>query len=151
MKLDYPKTIMDPLTARVNMHEDICRELNALYERKNIDYGNSFGESFKTFGLAMPAIRIGDKFNRLKSFATKGVGVKPDDLEYLEVLLSDAARSSDETRRELLLHEVRERIAEIHKKSGMQVTDETLEDTLMDLANYTVMTLVELKFKKEGN
>lgn len=93
------------LNIRVNIHEDICRELNELYARKNADYGNSFGESFEDFGIAMSAIRIGDKFNRLKSFA---------------------------------------------KNNAMKVTDESLEDTLMDLANYAIMTLIELKIKKEG-
>jgi len=79
------------------MHADICKKLNDLYQRKNADYGDSFGKSYQEYGMTMACIRLEDKLNRLKSLC----------------------------------------------KKEAQVKDESLEDTLMDLANYAIMTLVE--------
>ena len=35
-------------------------------------------------------------------------------------------------------------------KNQAQVKDETIEDTLLDLANYAIMTLVELKWREKN-
>lgn len=83
---------------KVKKHAQICASLNGLYARKNADYGDSFGKSFKEYGLTMACIRLEDKLNRIKSLRNK------------EAL----------------------------------VTDESIVDTLMDLANYSIMTLVEM-------
>lgn len=82
---------------KVAKHEYICKALNALYQIKNADYGDSFGKSYQEYGMTMACIRLEDKLNRLKSLC----------------------------------------------KKEAQVKDESLEDTLMDLANYAIMTLVE--------
>lgn len=82
---------------KIAKHADICNILNALYERKNADYGDSFGKSYQEYGMLMACIRLEDKLNRLKSLC----------------------------------------------KKEAQVQDESLEDTLMDLANYAIMTLIE--------
>ena len=84
---------------KATTHASICSGLTALYERKNHDYGDSFGKGFKEYGMTMPCIRLEDKLNRLKSLL----------------------------------------------KSGAQVKDESIDDTLMDLANYAIMTLIERK------
>lgn len=34
---------------------------------------------------------------------------------------------------------------------NIQVADETIEDTLLDLANYCILTLIELKMHKQGD
>lgn len=81
-------------------HKRVCYELNALYDRKNRDYGDSFHESWKDYGITMAAIRLGDKYNRLKNL-TSG-------------------------------------------KTVQNVADETVRDTLLDLANYSIMTLMEM-------
>ena len=83
---------------KVEKHAKICMELNELYARKNADYGDSFGKSFKEYGLTMACIRLEDKLNRIKALT----------------------------------------------KQKAQVSDESIVDTLMDLANYSIMTLVEL-------
>lgn len=83
---------------KIQVHENICKSLNELYARKNADYGDSFGKSFKEYGLTMACIRLEDKLNRIKSLS----------------------------------------------KQAAQVSDESITDTLMDLANYSIMTLVEL-------
>ena len=84
---------------KVQRHYDICMGLNDLYARKNHDYGDSFHETFVDEGLAMPRIRLGDKFARFKTLS----------------------RSED-----------------------AKVTDESIRDTLLDLANYAIMTVLEL-------
>lgn len=80
-------------------HWELCRELQELYHRKNLDYGDSFHLSFLEEGLAMPRIRLGDKYLRFKTL------------------------TSGEKQR---------------------VSDESIRDMLIDLANYSIMTIMEL-------
>ena len=87
---------------KTKKHKLICEKLNALYEAKNADYGDSFGKSYKEYGLTMPCIRLEDKLNRLKSL----------------------------------------------NFSKTSKVNESIEDTLMDLANYAIMTLIELEEEK---
>lgn len=87
--------------SKVQRHEDLCLELHDLYDRKNHDYGDSFGETFKEEGLAMARIRLSDKLNRFKTLS----------------------RKTDE----------------------QHVSSESIRDTLMDLANYALMTVLELE------
>ena len=84
--------------SKVDNHKAICKKLNDLYARKNADYGDSFGKSYKEYGLTMACIRLEDKLNRIKALS----------------------------------------------KQEAQVNDESITDTLMDMANYAIMTLVEL-------
>ena len=51
---------------KVDLHFDICQELNKIYEQKNHDYGDSFHETWKEEGFAMARIRLSDKLNRFK-------------------------------------------------------------------------------------
>ena len=83
---------------KVNAFEDVTIIMRNLYEKKNMDYGDSFSQSFDKWGLPMSCIRLTDKLNRLISFG----------------------RGQD-----------------------MKVNDEGVKDTLMDLANYAIMTLIE--------
>lgn len=83
---------------KVEKHRQICNELTDLYERKNHDYGDSFGKSYKEYGMTMACIRLEDKLNRLKALTKSGV---------------------------------------------QQVSDESICDTLVDLANYAIMTIIE--------
>ena len=85
---------------KIEKHKNICERLNKLYEAKNADYGDSFGKSYKEYGLTVSCIRLEDKLNRLKS---------------------------------------------LNLSKYAKVQDETIEDTLMDLANYSIMTLIELE------
>lgn len=89
---------------KADLHMEICRDINALYQRKNHDYGDSFAEFYAEFGLISTCMRLTDKLKRLKSFA---------------------------------------------KGQQMQVKDESVMDTLVDLANYAIMTLVEMKLASE--
>ena len=51
----------------------------------------------------------------------------------------------------LRLTDKMERLENIYEKGEIQVKDESVEDTLLDLANYAVMTIVELKNGKNNN
>ena len=83
--------------------KEITDAMNALYERKNHDYGNSFSETYRKLGIISAATRMLDKMNRIVSLVTK---------------------------------------------DKQEVNDESLRDTLIDLANYAVMTIMELDGEK---
>ena len=87
------------LKSKPERHLDICNELNALYTKKNHDYGDSFHQTFLEEGFAMSRIRLADKFNRFKTLS--------------------------------------------HGTEAL-VGDESIRDTLIDLANYAVMTVLEM-------
>lgn len=93
---------------KIEMHKILCKELNDLYNKKNHDYGDSFGKTFELLGIISAVTRITDKYNRLVELSTK----------------------SEEERK---------------------VQDETIEDTLIDMANYSIMTLIELRRNKYNN
>ena len=84
---------------KIRQHEAICAELTALYKKKNRDYGDAFHVTYLEEGMAMPRIRLGDKFNRFKNLTRSGL---------------------------------------------RQVVDESIRDTLIDLANYAIMTVMEI-------
>ena len=89
------------MSDNVTRHKIICGILTSTYRQKNSDYGDSFHLSFIEEGMAMPRIRIGDKFNRFKAL-TKA----PD---------------------------------------AQKVKDESIVDTLLDMANYCIMTVMEIQ------
>lgn len=82
------------------MFQDILTELYDLYVRKNADYGNSFGNTWRKLGSISALTRISDKVDRLISLETK-----------------DASERNFES----------------------------IEDNLIDLANYTIMSIIELR------
>lgn len=85
----------------------ITEEMANLYEKKNADYGNSFGDTYQRLGLISAVTRIQDKCHRLCNLSTK--------------------------------------------RGQQQVKDESIRDTLIDLANYAIMTLIELEREDEAN
>ena len=85
---------------KINRHKALCDELNALYIRKNHDYGDSFHLSYEEEGLAMARIRLADKLNRFKALS---------------------------------------------RGAEQMVEGEPIRDTLIDLANYAIMTILELE------
>lgn len=84
----------------------ITEEMVNIYEKKNADYGDSFGETYRRLGLVSAVTRIQDKCNRLCNLAVN--------------------------------------------KGGHQVKDESIRDTLIDLANYAIMTLIEMEHEAEA-
>ena len=92
---------MPTKVAKIQRHKQLCESLNALYERKNHDYGDSFHETFVEEGLAMARIRLSDKLNRFKKLS--------------------------------------------HRPESQLVKDESIKDTLLDLANYALMTVLEME------
>ena len=88
-------------------HMEICKMLNDIHNRKSLDYGDSFGETYKKLGIISAVTRLSDKYNRICSLATKS-------------------------------------------ESERQVKDENIKDTLIDLANYAIMTIIEMDNEKEN-
>lgn len=90
---------------KIERHLEIVTALNKLYNEKNHDYGNSFGETYQKLGIISALTRISDKYNRLISLATK-------------------------------------------PEEERKVKDESIRDTLLDLSNYCIMTVIEMENEK---
>ena len=75
----------------------IVIDMANLYQKKNQDYGNAFGNLFDEYGLTYAIMHLHEKLNRIKA---------------------------------------------VHKNNN--ANNESIKDSLIDLANYAVMTLVEL-------
>lgn len=88
------------MNSKIKIHKKLCDQLNETYQKKNSDYGDSFGKSVRKRGITAAIVRMEDKWNRLDN---------------------------------LTLH-----------PENIMVNDETIGDTLLDLANYCLMTYMEL-------
>lgn len=84
--------------------EEITKEMKALYERKNKDYGNSFSDTYERMVIISAVARIQDKTHRLVNLTTG---------------------------------------------RQQEVSDESVRDTLIDLANYAVMIIMEMDNRHE--
>ena len=87
---------------KVEMHRNICLEMNEMYKRKNADYGDSVGELYDKLGDISLLTRISDKYNRLMS------------------LLSS---------------------------ENKEVNYESIDDTILDMANYCVIWAMERELR----
>ena len=94
----------DRTASQVDQFREITNEMAELYARKNADYGDSFGQTYRELGIISAVTRMSDKMNRLKRLTTR---------EYQRA-----------------------------------VKDESIDDTLIDLACYAVMTLMERRRRK---
>lgn len=88
---------------QIEEHKKLVDFVHDIYVRKNHDYGDSFGRSFKKYGIIAALVRMEDKWNRLENLAG---GTK------------------------------------------QKVSDESIRDTCLDLANYCLMTVMELDKNK---
>jgi hypothetical protein len=79
----------------------IAQEITDLHDKKNHDYGDAAYQSYLDFGLISYVIRLGDKYNRLKSLTKPG--------------------------------------------ATMEVKEESIVDTLKDLAAYSIMAIEALR------
>lgn len=98
-------TLYEEPPINVKIHGELCDYLKVLYVSKNHDYGDSFHETYLEEGMAMPRIRLADKFSRFKTLS---------------------------------------------RNNDILVRDESLRDTLLDLANYAIMTVVEMDREKQA-
>lgn len=102
--------VNDSSNELVKNFKNITSKMTETYEKKNHDYGDSFGKSLDKFGLIASVVRMGDKMNRIESLINKSI----QNPAYPSVSVKDVNL----------------------------VKDESIKDTLLDLANYAVMTLV---------
>lgn len=80
--------------------KEITAQMADLYEKKNVDYGDSYSKSVEKYGIIAGLTRLSDKFNRVENLVLKG---------------------------------------------SQMVDNEKLSDTLLDLANYSIMMLMEVE------
>lgn len=85
---------------RVERVKELLQQMKKLYIKKNADYGNSFHETWRLFGMNTGLVYLHSKLNRLLTL--------------------------------------------LDPKHVQQVEDEKLDDTLIDLANYALMTEAEM-------
>lgn len=85
---------------KTERHSELLDEMHEIYRKKNADYGDSFGEVYREYGIISALTQIAHKHKRL-----------------VQLGLSDQ----------------------------LHVKDEAITDTLMDLANYAIMTIIELE------
>lgn len=85
---------------KIKRHAELSVYNHEVYLKKNQDYDDSFGKTYKSLGIISAITRISDKYSRLVSLATK---------------------------------------------ENRQVEDESIKDTLLDMANYCLMTVIELE------
>lgn len=90
---------------KILIHENICKELNETYKKKNADYGDSVGELYAKLGDITLLTRISDKYNRLMNLLDP-------------------------------------------KKEG-EVNYESVDDTILDMANYCIIWLMERMIRHE--
>ena len=90
------------MNEKVDMHHDICVNLNKIYEAKNHDYGDSFARVRADYPNAI-CIRLWDKLLRLETL--------------------------------------------VNGEDAM--VGESIDDTLMDIANYCIMEMVEREIDRE--
>lgn len=117
--------------SKINEFKKITESMANTYECKNIDYGDSFGESFEEFGLISSVVRMNDKMNRLKSFVNNG--------DYQNQITSKDYQTSSQVQQTVDNLQIK-----FTQSGGYNVKDESIKDTLLDLANYCIMTVIEL-------
>lgn len=111
----------------LEMHKALCKIIHSVYVRKNAAYGNSFGDTFQKLGIISAVTRITDKYNRL-------------------VTLGLAKQSHNATKSTNMTESP-------NSDNPGKVDDlgESLVDTLLDLANYCLMTVIELQDELPDN
>lgn len=77
----------DPNVIRFKRIEE---EMLLIYERKNHDYGNSFGQSVAEHGPIAAIVRIGDKYNRVKQLLLTQQTAAVNDESAVDTLLDMA-------------------------------------------------------------
>lgn len=88
------------LKGKVKRHQEICKEMNTLYEQKNTKYNDSFGTTYEEYGPTALLLRLDDKISRAKALI---------------------------------------------RNPGFDPGDESIRDTLIDLANYSIMGIIEME------
>lgn len=69
------------MTNNIERFKAITKEMAELYERKNNDYGDSFGQSCNKHGLIAAVVRMEDKLNRAATLINKDTMVKSESIK----------------------------------------------------------------------
>lgn len=111
----------------------ITKEMAETYEKKNHDYGDSFGRSLDKRGLMAALVRMEDKMNRLDSLAEKDAQVNESLADTLTDLANYAIMTASWIRRKLLIPY--EGSKESYKRTIRSLTDEILSNRSEDFFN----------------
>lgn len=65
------QTDMETTNTNVKKFNEIVCKMADTYEKKNADYGDSFGQTCDEFGIIAAIIRMNDKMNRIKQLSKK--------------------------------------------------------------------------------
>lgn len=100
-KIEEQQKVMNEIIGdfKKELFEYLTDQMNTIYQSKNSDYGDSFGEMYKKEGKASLRVVLGHKMNRFETL----------------------------TREE------------------SKPNNESIEDTLIDIANYALMSLIEIR------
>lgn len=98
----------------------ITEEMAALFEKKNKAYDSSFSDTYQQYGLMGAVPRMYDKQKRLSNLALNRL--------HIQIL--------------------RQELGDLSHNQEIDDLGESIEDTLIDLANYCVMTLMEIRKEK---
>lgn len=101
-------------------YNKVHTEIKDTFVAKNHDYGNSFEKSLDKFGLVAGVVRIGDKYERLVKLTS------------LQSQPTTPKPSFGEAKK---------------MKAAAARVDESLSDTLKDMANYCIMAAAWLESK----
>lgn len=131
---------------KFQIHEQICKELNELYRTKNSDYGDSVGQTYEELGIISLVTRISDKVSRLKSLVSKSM--RQNNIALKQII--DRVRDlPDNASKEEIVECICDLMSQMSVEQIQQVKDESIEDTIRDLANYAIIALVERRWEKE--
>ena len=103
--------MMSKMNQTNNTFGELAKEMVALHDRKNADYGNAFGNTYQEFAQKSKEMANGYALGLIKNRVNR-----------LVTLMSGHEPTT------------------LYKKVG-----ESIEDSLIDLASYSLMTLAEIR------
>ena len=80
-------------------HMALCEEINAIYTKKNHDYGDSFHATYLEEGMAMARIRLSDKLNRFKTLTRNRDSAQVNDESVRDALMTVLEMDEEEERK----------------------------------------------------
>lgn len=113
---------------------DLLAEMQETFNRKNKDYGNSFDALFEEYDFLEPLMLLETKFNRLKQLTFENT-IKELAIRLIRQRYGDVDNE-----------DIKDLICLLDKYMGINAeVDESIDDTLKDMANYATMTRLVIK------
>lgn len=84
---------MNEKAPNVTMFGNLAKSLAETYEKKNMDYSNSFTQSVDKYGYVAGIVRMSDKFNRAENLLLNSKDALVNEESAVDTLLDLAAYS----------------------------------------------------------